>query len=117
MTLPKNKNISVSFRVWFFAGNEKFLGKGRVELLQKIEKFGSISSAAKDMKMSYRQAWQMISEINEHSELPLVEKKLGGKSGGGATLTDAGKKAISTFKEFEKKVADFIQEESKKIKI
>jgi hypothetical protein len=28
------------------------------------------------MKMSYRQAWQMVSEINERSNSPIVEKKL-----------------------------------------
>lgn len=29
--------------------------------------------------MSYRQAWQMDSEINERSNSPIVEKKIGGK--------------------------------------
>jgi len=113
--MAKNKDIVVSFRIWFFSGGEKLLGKGRVELLQRINETGSITNAAKAMKMSYRQAWQMVSEMNERSRLPLVEKHLGGKRGGGARVTEAGKNAIKAFSAFEKKVAAFVAKESKNI--
>ncbi|MBW6483656.1 MAG: LysR family transcriptional regulator [Vicingaceae bacterium] len=112
--MTKNK-VNISFRIWFYTGNEKFLGKGRVELLERIDKTGSISSAAKGMKMSYRQAWQMVNEMNERASEIVVEKSLGGKGGGGATITKAGEKAIQQFHEFEKKVAQFIADESKNL--
>ncbi|MFV0529926.1 MAG: winged helix-turn-helix domain-containing protein [Flavobacteriales bacterium] len=107
----------VSFRIWLYSGDDKFLGKGRVELLERIHNTGSISVAAKEMKMSYRQAWQMVKEINERSNLPLVKKQLGGKSGGGTKVTEAGYKAIETFHKLENKVRDFIKTESKKIEL
>lgn len=113
--IMNKKKYHISFRIWFFSDNEKFLGKGRVDLLERIQQNGSIAKAAAEMKMSYRQAWQMVKEMNERANETLVEKKLGGKGGGGAKLTKAGEKIIETFHEFEKKVFDFIESESKKI--
>lgn len=112
-----NKKNSVKFRIWFYSGEEKLLGIGRVELLQKINKTGSITNAAKEMDMSYRQAWQMVAEMNERSKFPLVEKQLGGKSGGGAIVTAAGMRAIAAFHELEDKVRVFIKKESDKLKL
>jgi|ERR1039458_5062361 molybdate transport system regulatory protein len=114
--MAKNKRYTLDFRVWFNSDEEKLLGKGRVELLERINKTGSILQAAEGMKMSYRQAWQMVKEINERAKSPLVEKQLGGKNGGGAIVTEEGKKAIEQFHKLENKVKAFIQKESKKIK-
>lgn len=107
---------NVDFRIWFYHKNEKFLGKGRVELLEKIKATGSISGAAAEMKMSYRQAWQMVKEMNERGTSIVVEKQLGGKSGGGATVTEAGDRAIKQFYQLQNKIKQFIEEESKKLK-
>ncbi|MBK7181658.1 MAG: LysR family transcriptional regulator [Bacteroidetes bacterium] len=115
--MKKNNKLSVQFRVWFFVNGEKLLGKGRVELLERIQDTGSITNAAKCMNMSYRQAWQMVSEMNKYSERPLVEKQLGGKNGGGAILTEAGRNAIVIFKKLDAKIATFISEEIKKINL
>ena len=115
--MPKQHKLNVAFRIWFLADEEKFFGKGRVELLERIKRTGSIANAAKGMRMSYRQAWQMVTEMNEHSQTPFVEKKLGGKGGGGATVTAAGEKAIYIFHKFEDDVRKFIHEKSKELKL
>lgn len=115
--MGKQRKLNVVFRVWLFAGEEKLLGKGRVELLERIKKTGSITNAAKEMKMSYRQAWQMVEEMNERAETPLVEKRLGGKSGGGTYVTDAGEKAINVFHKLVDDVSEFINEKAKNIKL
>jgi len=39
----------------------------------KHSKTGSITNAAKEMKMAYRQAWQLVEEMNQRAENPLVE--------------------------------------------
>lgn len=108
----KNK---INFRIWFYTDDKKFFGKGRIELLERIDKTGSISDAAKEMKMSYRQAWQMIQEMNKRSKISLVEKQLGGKNGGGTIVTEAGKKAIKNFHKLESKVTAFIKQESENL--
>ncbi len=115
--MVKNIKYNVSFRVWIYSGENKFLGIGRVELLERIKATGSISNAAKEMKMSYRQAWQMVTEMNQRSNDPLVEKQLGGKGGGGTIITPAGIKAIETFHELENKVRLFIENETEKFNL
>jgi len=91
--------ISFRVNVRIFHGEQPFLGKGRVQLLERIEQFGSIAQAAKSMEMSYRKAWGLIKEMNTIAQEPLVEKQSGGKSGGGAVVTDAGKATIQKYQQ------------------
>lgn len=41
------------------------IGIGRAGLLEKIKEQGSISKAAQSLKISYRQAWTMVNEMNK----------------------------------------------------
>lgn len=72
-------------------GSHGRLGPGKLLLLQKIEELGSISAAGRSMKMSYRQAWALVDQLNTAFKEPVVHSQTGGKSGGGAQLTDFGK--------------------------
>lgn len=110
------KKYSIRVRIWVDESEKSFLGAGKVLLLENIGKTGSISKAAKEQQMAYRHAWQLVEDMNNHAEKPLVAKSIGGKGGGGATLTETGKNAIKTFYDLEKKVTDFVKTESKKIK-
>lgn len=67
------------------------LGPGKLQLLQKIDDLGSISAAGREMRMSYRQAWALVDQLNHAFKEPVVASQTGGKSGGGAHLTDFGK--------------------------
>lgn len=67
------------------------LGPGKLQLLQKIDELGSISAAGRSMKMSYRQAWELIDQLNHAFKEPVVLSQAGGTKGGGAHLTDFGK--------------------------
>ena len=114
---PKAKNYSLGFRIWINEDHGHFLGIGRVRLLENIRETGSITNASKVMKMSYRQAWQMVEDMNNAAEKPLVEKMLGGKGGGGARVTEAGEKAIKLFYKLEEKVNKFSTELGNKIRL
>ena len=96
-------------RFWIASENGTFLGRGRVILLERIREHGSISAAARSMKMSYRQAWQLVQSMNTHSENPLVTSSTGGKGGGGASLTDTGERSIQLFREVEQDMRDFME--------
>ena len=63
------------------------LGPGKVALLEQIAELGSISQAGKAMQMSYRTAWALVTDMNEHFVEPLVASAKGGRGGGGAGLT------------------------------
>ena len=86
-----------------------FLGEGRIALLISIEEHGSISMAAKSMGMSYKKAWRLVDEMNKSASLPLVHQKIGGKGGGGTSLSPSGQKAIETFQTLKKKHIKFLQ--------
>ena len=109
------KKYKIDVRIWIEETEGPFLGIGKIWLLENIQKTGSITNAAKEMKMAYRQAWQLVQEMNQRAESPLVEKILGGKSGGGARLTEAGEKAITVFYEVEKRIKAFAQKETEKL--
>lgn len=114
--MAKNKKYNIEVRLWIEETEGPFLGIGKIWLLENIRKTGSITNAAKEMKMAYRQAWQLVEEMNQRSEKILVEKLLGGKGGGGAKLTEAGEKAIIIFYEIEKRIRDFALNETKNLK-
>jgi len=86
---------------WINKENKAFIGKGRVELLKNIQIYGSISKAAKHMKMSYKAAWDSVDIMNKLSTEPLVTKVTGGKGGGGTIITTYAKEIINTYEELE----------------
>lgn len=101
--------------MWICTKDGTYLGEGRISLLTEIDKHGSISKAAKAMKMSYKKAWELINSMNKQSNELLVLRKTGGKNGGGSELSPAGKKAIVLFSELNKKSKQFFDEQLKNI--
>jgi molybdate transport system regulatory protein len=79
--------IQVRSKVWLEDKGRPVLGPGRVELLQCIGEEGSISQAARILKLTYRKAWGQIKAMEQQLGLPLVQKQTGGAGGGGARLT------------------------------
>lgn len=84
-------------RLWLEGAEGTFLGYGRVVLLERIQEHGSLASAARSMEMSYKHAWDLLASMTRQAGCPLVITARGGKGGGGASLTPAGKKAVALF--------------------
>lgn len=95
----------LGLRIWLDRSGNAVLGKGRAELLMAIDRTNSISAAARDIAMSYRHAWVLVQEINQAAEFPLVEAAVGGKQGGGARLTTAGRQAVAFFDALQSEMA------------
>jgi len=104
------QGYTVRGRVWVEKDGELFLGWGRIQLLENIEKFGSISAAAKAMNLAYRNAWLWVEAMNRLSPEPLVEKATGGAGGGYARLTEAAHRAIRYYRELHDRLQTFIEE-------
>lgn len=66
----------------------------RIDILQRIDKLGSISKAARSAGVSYKAAWQAIEILTTLAGEELIEKSVGGADGGGAKLTEAGKEVL-----------------------
>lgn len=77
------------------------MGPGKVDLLVLISKTGSIREAAERMHMSYMRAWTLIRTMNACFKEPLVAATRGGKAGGGAQLTETGRKALALYQQME----------------
>ena len=73
-----------------------------LELLERIDATGSISTAAGAMGMSYKAAWQAVESMNNLSEHPVVERQTGGKHGGGTRLTPYGRRVLTAYRRLEK---------------
>lgn len=92
---------AVALRVWAERNGQALLGPGRVELLEGIDRWHSISAAARQMGMSYRHAWLLVQSANEAAGEPLVVTATGGTHGGGARLTEQGRWAVAAYRELE----------------
>ncbi|MEO6079386.1 MAG: LysR family transcriptional regulator [Steroidobacteraceae bacterium] len=77
------------------------LGPGKVSLLEAIERTGSLSAAARSLGMSYRRGWLLLHSTNEGFSQPVAELTVGGKEGGGARLTDFGRRLVADYRSFE----------------
>ncbi|MGR9116032.1 MAG: TOBE domain-containing protein [Gammaproteobacteria bacterium] len=87
-------------------GAPHLLSPGRkydyLELLERIDSSGSISAAANTMGMSYKAAWDAVEAINNMAELPLIERRTGGRNGGGTVLTANGRRLVAAYRRLDK---------------
>ena len=93
------------------ARGEPAMGPGRAALIEKIDEMGSISAAAREMKMSYRRAWLLVEAVNRSFSQPLIIAATGGKRGGGAVATEFGRDAVARFRRMEARASGSISRE------
>jgi molybdate transport system regulatory protein len=79
-------------------GPATMLGAGKAELLEGIAETGSIAAAGRRMGMSYKRAWYLIDTLNGYFDAPLVTSSKGGRGGGGAALTDTGRRVLELYR-------------------
>ncbi|HUF80269.1 MAG TPA: LysR family transcriptional regulator [Burkholderiales bacterium] len=87
------------------------MGPGKAQLVMLIADTGSISAAARKMGMSYRRAWQLVEALNKSFNEPVVLTATGGKRGGGAVVTDFGKRLVARYHDMENKASAAIAPE------
>lgn len=95
----------------FPIGDGGNLGPGKVRLLELIGETGSIRAAASKMKMSYRRAWLLVQDIEKIFGSPVLDKRTGGASGGGAKLNNRGRDIVKHFRSAERRTARAIKAE------
>ena len=108
---------TIKSRIWIEADGEILLGEGRVALLKSIGETGSLSKSAKSMGMSYKKAWSLIDAVNSRAKKPVCEKSVGGKSGGGTSLTDYGKELIETYETINQNCWEFLDKQISQAKL
>lgn len=101
----------LKLHVRILSNDEIAFGPGKAELLEAIQRTGSISQAAKSMNMSYRRAWQLVDTMNQCFDSALVETQTGGTHGGGAVVTELGQTILKKFRIMENQAAQAIQQD------
>lgn len=113
--LKPTQTYRLNGRLWLETDEGRFLGIGRLELLERIAELGSISKAAQAMGMSYKRAWDLVSSMNAQAAAPLVSTQTGGTKGGGAVVTKAGRAAIVAFQELQARFQEFMVAETQRL--
>ena len=81
-------------------------GKGKTELLDAIEKFGSLTKAAEYLAMSYEKAWSHIEILQKNLDDPMVE--IGEDES--VTLTVAAYEYMVKYRELQNEIEAFANE-------
>jgi molybdate transport system regulatory protein len=113
--LKRKSGYKLAGTLWIEFENERFFGPGRAELLEKIDATGSITQAAKEMNMSYKKAWQMVTALNRQAACPMVQVQTGGEGGGGSLITKEAKELIAHHRLLRKKFIAFLDQETMKL--
>lgn len=95
--------MEIYSRFWIKKSGKNYLGLGRIELLERIKQSGSISKAARQMRMSYKAAWDGIDIANKlSSPESLVISSAGGGKDSGTKITEHGQMAMDTYRNLQR---------------
>jgi molybdate transport system regulatory protein len=114
--LLKKGTYRVNGSLWIEGDEQRFLGPGPVELLEGIEKTGSISKAAKSMGMSYKKAWDIVNRLNGMAAEPFVVTSIGGEDGGGSSISVEAKEMMAWYWSLRERFREFLERESAEFK-
>jgi molybdate transport system regulatory protein len=99
----RSETMKIGYKVWL-DNNGKAFGDGPYELLRRVEEKISLHQAANQMGMSYSKAWRLIRTLEERLGFALIERKVGGQSGGGSQVTPKGKDLMNHYERFRRDV-------------
>jgi molybdate transport system regulatory protein len=87
-------------RVWITFGDDIKFGDGRAQLLELIATRGSLSKAAEELAMSYRNAWGYLQDLERAAGFQFVERAPGGGPRSGMRLTPEGRRFLDRYRKF-----------------
>lgn len=96
--------MKVRSKVWLANNDVLVFGEGKAKILKAIAQTGSLSGAARKLKMSYRHAWSSITAAEKRLAKKLLSRTKGGAEGGGAELTEFGKDLLAKFEKLDTSV-------------
>ncbi len=101
----------LKLKAQIFCGDEPAIGPGKADLLEAIDREGSISAAGRSMGMSYRRTWMLVDALNRCWLERVVETVSGGSRDRGARLTDFGRDLLTSYRALEARLADAADDE------
>ncbi len=92
----------LALRIHFGRG---YLGPGKIELLERVGREGSLAAAARAMQMSYKRAWELLAATNEMFTEPVTVSLPGRNVEGSTQLTPFGERVIALYRAVERGAA------------
>ncbi len=77
------------------------IGPHRANMLEAIERFGTVSAAAPAVDLSYRQLWRLVQILNSLFDKPMIAIRRSGRQSG-ACLTPFGKTVLARIREMQR---------------
>ncbi len=104
--------VSPEWKIWLEYDGEYIFGPGAYAILESIDEEGTITAGAAALDMSYRYAWGVVRDIEKKLGVKILDTYRGGTvGGGGAKLTQEGRKLMDLFatvsSKLESATADF----------
>lgn len=112
--MPRSSPGKIDTLLAVRADGRLLVGRERVTLLEAVVQYGSITKAAEIAGFSYKTAWDAVNAINNLLPRPAFITRTGGPRGGGAEVTDEGRRLITAFRRLEEKlgrISEVIAEE------
>lgn len=108
--------MKAGFSLWISNDDDKkIFGLGPYKLLLLIDELGSLNKAAKEMKISYSKALDILNKAEIELGIKLLDKEVGGIDGGGSALTEDGMKIVAKYEKYRKTADLAIKEIFEKI--
>lgn len=95
--------------------NTPFFGPGMMVLLKQIDVLGNVRDACEIAGMSYSKGWSLIRTAEAELGCPVVERSPGGRKGGVAQVSPAGRRLMEKYERLEKEVSRFAESRYKEI--
>ena len=91
-------DIFLSYEMWLeTVKKERILDGEGFALLLDLDRTGSLTASARNQGMSYRKAWGILHDVEQHLGFKLVDKRRGGASGGRTLLSSDGRQLVSAY--------------------
>lgn len=97
--MEEKLHYRMSVKLW---KEDKVFGPGLCELLERIQKTGSMHQAAAQMGLAYSKAWKMMKISEQNLGFALTERVSGGRMGGGSRITREGREMMEKYLAFQK---------------
>jgi len=88
----------LKIKLQVYCGQDIAMGPGKADLLEAIDRCGSIAAAGRALGMSYRRAWLLVDAMNRCWSEPLVATVSGGATTSGSALTPLGRDVLAGYR-------------------
>jgi molybdate transport system regulatory protein len=97
--------------VWLEIDSEYVFGLGISEILQAIERTGSIKQAAVEVGKSYRHVWDRVKQAEQALGRTLVETQVGGQGSRRSKLTPEARRLATAYVAFRDRLFEVARQE------